>query len=423
MSPRSYDALIVGAGPAGCTAAIRLAQAGWSVALIERQPFPRRKVCGECIAASNLPLLAALGVGAAFEALAGPPLRRVGLLVERARIWAALPAARHALQPWGRALSREQLDSLLLERARALGVSVWQPYVAQALDGEPGAYRCALRAAGRRAVPAGTGPLLCAPVAIEARGWHAPAGGPGHCSAAARGRELLAFKANFSGARLPPGVLPVLAFPGGYGGMVLTGAAELTLACCIQRAALQRARRAAPERAAGDAVQAYLQRHCAGVAEALSAAERRGPWLSAGPIRPGQRLASRTARARAPLAPFRIGNAAGEAHPLIGEGISMALQSAWLLTELLCACPQARAHGPAAARAQRLLHARYAARWRRQFLGRLRVAGCFARLAMRPRLARALLPLLRAAPGLLTHGARWSGKIRALRTPRQEIAS
>ena len=48
-----FDALIIGAGPAGSSAAILLATAGWSVALIEKQAFPRRKVCGECVAASN----------------------------------------------------------------------------------------------------------------------------------------------------------------------------------------------------------------------------------------------------------------------------------------------------------------------------------------------------------------------------------
>jgi len=56
-----FDAVIIGAGPAGSSAAIMLARAGWSVALIEKQKFPRRKVCGECIAANNLPLLRALG--------------------------------------------------------------------------------------------------------------------------------------------------------------------------------------------------------------------------------------------------------------------------------------------------------------------------------------------------------------------------
>ena len=33
---------------------------------------------------------------------------------------------------------------------------------------------------------------------------------------------------------------------------------------------------------------------------------------------------------------FRIGNAAAEAHPILGEGMSMAMQSAWLL----CTCPR-----------------------------------------------------------------------------------
>ena len=75
----SFDVLIVGAGLAGSAAAIQLARAGWSVALVERQRFPRRKVCGECLAASNLPLLEALGVADAFHALAGPALRRVSL--------------------------------------------------------------------------------------------------------------------------------------------------------------------------------------------------------------------------------------------------------------------------------------------------------------------------------------------------------
>ncbi|MBC7734992.1 MAG: FAD-dependent monooxygenase, partial [Bacteriovorax sp.] len=56
-----FDAVIVGAGPSGSAAAILLARAGWAVALVEKQAFPRRKVCGECIAASNLPLLHALG--------------------------------------------------------------------------------------------------------------------------------------------------------------------------------------------------------------------------------------------------------------------------------------------------------------------------------------------------------------------------
>src|SRR6476659_10392076 len=89
----SFDAAIVGAGPAGSATAILLARAGWSVALIERQAFPRRKVCGECVAASNFALLDALGVGAEFERRAGAELRRVALLRGADAVLAALPGA------------------------------------------------------------------------------------------------------------------------------------------------------------------------------------------------------------------------------------------------------------------------------------------------------------------------------------------
>ncbi len=423
-----YDAIIVGGGPAGASAAIRLAQAGWSVALIEREAFPRRKVCGECIAASNLPLLEALGVGEAFAALAGPALRRVALLCGRETISAALPAAPGVRHPWGRALGREQLDALLLARAQALGVTVWQPCAAHSLRGSPGAYRCELRRARVGEVsPAGRADCevpftLTAPVAIAANGsWRALPAERAGVRTGARAGDLLAFKANFADSRLEPGLLPVLAFAGGYGGMVLADGAMMTLACCIRLSALRQARRANPGVNAGEAVQAYLQQQCDGVAAALDGARRAGEWLSVGPIRPG--LAPAAAAGDGALAPFRIGNAAGEAHPLVGEGISMALQSAWLLCDALIAHPQARGGTRAALEAQRTVHAIYAARWRHQFLGRMRLAAALAQLAMHPRAVRSLLPLLRRAPGLLTRGARWSGKIRALGTHPQEVTS
>ena len=41
-----YDAIVVGAGPAGSTAAIRLAGAGARVLLADKARFPRDKPCG-----------------------------------------------------------------------------------------------------------------------------------------------------------------------------------------------------------------------------------------------------------------------------------------------------------------------------------------------------------------------------------------
>ena len=41
-----FDAIVIGAGPAGSTAAFRLARAGARVLLLDRERFPRDKPCG-----------------------------------------------------------------------------------------------------------------------------------------------------------------------------------------------------------------------------------------------------------------------------------------------------------------------------------------------------------------------------------------
>ncbi|MDQ3894381.1 MAG: FAD-dependent oxidoreductase, partial [Actinomycetota bacterium] len=44
--PERFDAIVVGAGPAGSTAAALLARSGLSVLLLDRARFPRDKPCG-----------------------------------------------------------------------------------------------------------------------------------------------------------------------------------------------------------------------------------------------------------------------------------------------------------------------------------------------------------------------------------------
>ena len=402
-----FDALVIGAGVAGSAVAILLARAGWSVVLVEKQRFPRRKVCGECVAASNLALLDALGIGAQFAAAAGPELRRVALMQGERTVYANLPAFGAAKHPWGRALGREVLDTLLLAEARKAGVVVVQPWVARGWAGAPGGYECAVSAVeGRQSA------VLRVAVVIDAHGsWEALRSGPAPSTRhspprdgrGAAGRALFGFKANFRGANLPAGLLPVLSFTGGYGGMVLAGDGVTTVACCMRADRLAALRREAPGVSAGEVVGAALRRECAGVRDALRGAHREGPWLASGPLRPGRHLE------RAGL--FRVGNAAGEAHPIIGEGMSMALQGAFLLAAGL-------AHGPRVALDltdagwQRRVAARYRSQWKTHFAARLVFAAACAHLAMRPALSRRLLPLLERRSGVLGQVAVCSGKVR-----------
>jgi geranylgeranyl reductase family protein len=74
VSPRRFDVLVVGAGPAGSIAALVLARAGARVALLDKARFPRDKACGDFIGPRGLQLLSDLGV-------AEPPGLDVGDMV------------------------------------------------------------------------------------------------------------------------------------------------------------------------------------------------------------------------------------------------------------------------------------------------------------------------------------------------------
>jgi flavin-dependent dehydrogenase len=56
------DVAIVGAGPGGSALAALLARRGYSVALIDRDAFPRDKLCGEFLSYDALPIIESLGV-------------------------------------------------------------------------------------------------------------------------------------------------------------------------------------------------------------------------------------------------------------------------------------------------------------------------------------------------------------------------
>jgi menaquinone-9 beta-reductase len=356
-----HDVVVIGAGPAGSTAAILLAKAGWKVALVEKARFPRRKVCGEFLSAAAWPLLDELGVASRIASMAGPEVHRVGLFAGRERLAAPMP--RSAMFR-GRALGREHLDTVLMERAAAAGAHVVQ---GDARDGS-----------------------IKARVVIDASGaWH---GG------SASAHELLGFKAHFRHATLPRDLMPLVLFPGGYGGMVHTDDGRVSLSCCVRRDALALARSRHRGLRASEALHAHIVAANRGVSETLADARLDGEWLSAGPIRPAIRAFRREGA-------FIVGNAAGEAHPIIAEGISMAIQSSFLLCERLIAAGAAAPESALEQVARGYEHA-----WRGNFAKRVHAAALFAALTTHPMTQGLAVSALKLVPGLLTLGAHWSGK-------------
>ena len=123
-----FDVLVVGAGPAGCAAAIRTATRGLRVAIVEKADFPR-DLPGEALHPDADFLFAELGVTDAI--LDAGFIRNPGWIRERASERSFMPfegafdgrsGLRFGYQAW-----RSDLDSILLTQARGAGVTVAQP--------------------------------------------------------------------------------------------------------------------------------------------------------------------------------------------------------------------------------------------------------------------------------------------------------
>lgn len=124
QSRHEYDVLIVGGGPAGSTTASLLREAGWDVAILEKDRFPRFHI-GESLLPCNMPLFERLGV---ME-----KLREIGVV--KAGVDFTLPHEdRYASLDFSRAMEptpptafqvrRSEFDQILLENAASKGAHV-----------------------------------------------------------------------------------------------------------------------------------------------------------------------------------------------------------------------------------------------------------------------------------------------------------
>ena len=108
------DVLVVGAGPAGASAARALAERGVRVIVVDQRAFPRDKACGDGLISDALGALTTLGVRDRVAREAQP--------ASELRVYA--PGGRYvALRSEFACLPRERLDALLLDAAVESGAT------------------------------------------------------------------------------------------------------------------------------------------------------------------------------------------------------------------------------------------------------------------------------------------------------------
>lgn len=117
-----WDVAIAGAGPAGATAAIHLARRGHRVLLLDKDSFPRDKVCGDGLIADSIRCLARAGLYDEVRRLGYET--GIGSVFSPSRIEFDVPGQYLTLK-------RLLLDNLIVEKAASCGAILRRAKVAR----------------------------------------------------------------------------------------------------------------------------------------------------------------------------------------------------------------------------------------------------------------------------------------------------
>ena len=122
MESARYDTLVVGAGPAGASAAYWLARHGHSVLVVDKKRFPREKTCGDGLTPRAVRQLDDMGLGSALEGFQRyEGLRSMAHGVTLELRWPSHPD----FPDYGYVVRRRDLDEMVADRAVKAGATLW----------------------------------------------------------------------------------------------------------------------------------------------------------------------------------------------------------------------------------------------------------------------------------------------------------
>jgi flavin-dependent dehydrogenase len=307
-------AFIIGAGPAGSLTALLLARAGFEVELLEQHLFPRDKVCGECLSGLGVDVLGRAGVIADFHRQKPAVLTR-SLLHSREGLSIDVPLPRASM-----GISRLKMDVLLLDAAKAAGVSVHQPARCEAIDFEGEKPQLRFRQLPTNAVQSRMADWI---ILADGKGTLMPR--------VTQPTGDLGIKTHFTNVNGPADAIELFAGQGHYGGLAAVEDNRWNAAFSVPARFVRRC--------SGD-LQKVFDQIIAGnsaLGQRMSGARRVGPWLAS----PLPRFAvgkdwavDRHWTGGLPRV-IPVGNAAAALEPVGGEGMGLALRSAELAAEAI----------------------------------------------------------------------------------------
>lgn len=127
INPREETEIaIVGAGPGGCTAAAALAELGHEVLLIDKDPFPREKPCGDGLMHPAVAAAERMGLGDLIES--GTEIESMRMMLGHRRP-VTTPYTSAPGRPLPRCITRKEFDAGLLSVAQGHGARLIQARV------------------------------------------------------------------------------------------------------------------------------------------------------------------------------------------------------------------------------------------------------------------------------------------------------
>jgi flavin-dependent dehydrogenase len=353
------DAAVVGAGPAGSAAAARLAAAGARVVLIEKDAFPRRKVCGEFLAPDGIAALEDLG---ALDAVVAAGAERIDS--GRIHVPGAAPVTFRLHGP-ALGISRFVFDELLARRAAAAGARLLTGARVLGVEGSPE------KEFRLRISESETTFELGAKIVIGAWGrWDVLDRSLDRRFLSRAGR-FFGWNVELEGdSRFLEGEVRLYLFAGGYCGLSRVEGGRVNLAGVISESV----RRSLPP--GWPAVVEHARQENEVLARDIgSLRPGRDGFLGTGPV-------FFTAKPPVERGMLMAGDAAGVIDPFSGQGQSSALGSGILAGDTAAL---ALSGGIALARLPRV----YAAEWRRRFGPRFAWSALFRRMMLNPGLGSA----------------------------------